>query len=60
MSLILMETKQHTSLTMWKVLMLQTPPVIIKKWVPHLKHDQQYVYHQQMKETQVEWVVVVR
>jgi hypothetical protein len=22
-----------------------------KKWVPHLKHNQQYAYHQQMKET---------
>lgn len=53
MSLIHMETKQHTSLIEWKVLMLQIPHIIVKKWVPHLKHDQQYVYQQQMKETQV-------
>ncbi len=59
MNLIPMGTKQHTSLTEWKVLMLQTPLIIVKKWVAHLKNDQQYAYHQQMRETQVKWVVVV-
>ncbi len=39
------ETKLHTLLARWKILMLQTLHVMVKKKVPHLKQDQQYVYH---------------
>lgn len=57
-SLIHVQTKLHTSSTKWKVIMLQTPSIIVKKWIPHLKYEQQYVYHQRVKE-KAKWVVIV-
>jgi hypothetical protein len=48
--LIHVETKLHTSSTKWKVPMLQIPSIILKKWIPHMKYEQQYVYHQNVKE----------
>jgi hypothetical protein len=48
--LIIIETKLHTLPTMWKVLMLQTLHVIIKRQVSHLIQDQKNVYHQQWGE----------
>lgn len=38
------ETKLNILLAKWKALMLQIPPIIIKRQVPHLRHDQQYAY----------------
>ncbi len=53
---ISMETKLHIFLVEWKVLMLQTSPIIVRWQVPHLKHDQHYAYHREGK-TKVGWVV---
>jgi hypothetical protein len=44
------ETKLNILLAKWKALMLQIPPIIIKRQVPHLRHDQQYAYQWWMKE----------
>jgi hypothetical protein len=47
-------------LAKWKALMLQIPPIIIKRQVPHLRHDQQYAYQWQMKKkTQVRWAIII-
>jgi len=46
MGLILVETKLHILLVEWKVLMLQIFLIIVKRWVPYLKYNQQYAYHQ--------------
>jgi hypothetical protein len=46
---ISMETKLHTFLVEWKILMLKTSPIIVRWQVPHLKHDQHYAYHQPHK-----------
>ncbi len=43
--LTLVETKLHILPTEWKITMLQTSAISVKKQVPHLKHDQQYAYH---------------
>ncbi len=50
MNLIPIETKLHISSTEWNVLILQIPPISVKRWVPNLKQDQQYVYYQRVKE----------
>jgi hypothetical protein len=48
--LTLVETKLHILPTEWKITMLQTSAISVKKQVPHLKHDQQYAYHWWMKD----------
>jgi hypothetical protein len=40
--------------------MLETLFIIIKKCIPHPKHDQQYVHLVGEGKTQVGWVVLIR
>jgi hypothetical protein len=47
-------------LVKWKILMLETLFIIIKKCIPHPKHDQQYVHLVGEGKTQVGWVVLIR
>jgi hypothetical protein len=55
-----MQTKQHTSSVALKVLIFQTPPIIIKKQITHLRQNQLYVYHlSTKKKTQVRWAAIV-
>jgi len=37
--------ENQTYTTKWKILIVQTPLVIVKMQVPYLKHYQQYVYN---------------
>lgn len=43
--------QNQTYTTKWKILIMQTPLVIIKMQIPYLKHYQQYAYNWQMRKT---------
>ncbi len=60
MGLILVETKLHTLLVKWKLLMLQTSLVIVKRQGLHLSHDLLCVSLANEGKTKIRWSITIR